>query len=721
MTGDLLSLHDASISTMKEKLHNEGRVSLSSLWTSVALHRSILSQLFRIIASAELLEAFQRVFDTSQHIFPKGNIDEKMNQFALLDLLIARYVKVHSWMSSSSNNIGWVILDSLLVHLEKARKMTSKTSSLSASNYRPSFTLKNLESRVHSTSSSSRLSAVVDAEEVLSDSLAKVIVILFLVKRVSLPLLEQLQRRLLCLESDFETATPASSSSSAAVTESAPIGTSQNVLGNISNYHGDKKRRESIKNGDVILFPPDTTASPHLDQTGHQSPSRNSSGSFTKKKRTSSTGSASIYDEDVMTWDNIDHKEDEGEGYVLQGTVVPSLLLALERAIIPIRLICHASQVTHSSMLGFYKSSNDIPIYGNKVLHGAGLHGQGEGGPSAWTPNSSSVKKESDEADRRSIRDNNVLHACRDSTAQLLIPLNTADLDGLHLLVNSAIGRFTAIRAAVLSEINAWTNPEPLNIDHKALQHMMNLKFKKRGRLKLTGPSSPGVGVGMGIGDGSEGGDPSSPGPVSEGAVPTAGTHTDTEPGNPPQLADILISEVSDIATFSPVIENGGIVNGGLSGASGDADASAVASLSALSTVALNRADSDDCDPSKQPADVLTAAAAATSAASASGSGSGSASGSSEGDLIASTPSIASLTFNAGVDLSNGGAASGPLEVTDPSVTRVSMKAINFNFNLAFIFASVTMQFLIVLLSLLFYRLPMVMAMDYMLLFLIAS
>ena len=77
MTGDLLSLHDASISTMKEKLHNEGRVSLSSLWTSVALHRSILSQLFRIIASAELLEAFQRVFDTSQHIFPKGNIDEK--------------------------------------------------------------------------------------------------------------------------------------------------------------------------------------------------------------------------------------------------------------------------------------------------------------------------------------------------------------------------------------------------------------------------------------------------------------------------------------------------------------------------------------------------------------------------------------------------------------------------------------------------------------------
>ena len=709
MTGDLLSLHDASISTMKEKLHNEGRVSLSSLWTSVALHRSILSQLFRIIASAELLEAFQRVFDTSQHIFPKGNIDEKMNQFALLDLLIARYVKVHSWMSSSSNNIGWVILDSLLVHLEKARKMTSKTASLSASNYRPLFSLKNVESRVHSASTSSRLSAVVDAEEVLSDSLAKVIVILFLVKRVSLPLLEQLQRRLLCLESDFEAATPASSSStssSAAGTDSAPTGTSQNILGNVSNYHGDKKRRESIKNGDVILFPPDTTASPHLYHSGHQSPSRNSSGSFTKKKRTSSTGSASTYDEDVMTWDNIDHKEDEGEGSVLQGTVVPSLLLALERAIIPIRLICHASQVTHSSMLGFYKSSNYIPIYGNKVLHGTSFHGQGQGqgGASLWTPNSNSVKKESEEADRRSIRDSNVLRACRDSTAQLLIPLNTADLDGLHLLVNSAIGRFTAIRAAVLSEINVWTNPEPLNIDHKALQHMMNLKFKKRGRLKLNGPPSPGAGIGVGIGEGLEGGDPAIPGPVSEGAVPSAGTDTDTEPGNPPQLADILITEVSDIATLSPVLANGGSVNGGVSGASGDADASALAALSALSTVALNRADSDDCDPSKQPANVLTAAT------------NGSGSGSSEGDLVASIPSIASLTLNAGADLSNGGAASGPSGVTDPSVTRVSMKAFNFNF--AFIFASVTMQFLLVLLSLLFYRLHMVMVMDYMLLFL---
>jgi hypothetical protein len=688
MIGDLLSLHDASISTMKEKLHNEGRVSLSSLWTSVALHRSILSQLFRIIASSELLEAFQRVFDTSQHIFPKGNVDEKMNQFALLDLLIARYVKVHSWMSSNSNNIGWIILDSLLVHLEKARKMTSKTSSLSASNYRPLFSLKNVESRVHSASSSSRLSAVVEAEEVLSDSLAKVIVILFLVKRVSLPLLEQLQRRLLCLESDFETATPASSSSSsaaaaaataAAVTDSISTGTSQNILGNVSNYHGDKKRRESIKNGDVILFPPDTTASPHLNQSGHQSPSRNSSGSFTKKKRTSSTGSASTYDDEVMTWDNTDHKEDEGEGYVLQGTVVPSLLLALERAIIPIRLICHASQVTHSSMLGFYKSSNDIPIYGNKSLHGTGLHGQGQGGPSMWTPNSNSVKKESEEADRRSIRDNNVLRACRDSTGQLLIPLNTADLDGLHLLVNSAIGRFTAIRAAVLSEINAWTNPEPLNIDHKALQHMMNLKFKKRGRLKLNGPSSPGAGIGMGIGEGLEGGDPGSPGPVSEGAVPSAVIDTDIEPGSPPQLADILINEVSDATTRSPVLENEGSVNGGLSGASGDADASALASLSTLSTIALNRADSDDCDRSKQPANVLTAAT------------NGSGSGSSEGNVVISEPSIASTTLNASVDLSNGGAASGSIGITDTIVTRVSMKVINFNF--AFIVASVTMQF----------------------------
>ena len=707
ITGDLLLLHDASISTLKEKLHNEGRVSLSSLWTSVALHRSILNQLFRIIASTELLEAFQRVFHASQFNSPKENIDEKMNQYALLDLLIARYIKVQSWMSSNSNtnNVGWVILDSLLVHLEKARKMTS---SLSVNNSHSSFSLMEtaremtmtMESRCHSTMnpnrSSSSLSAGGEVEEIVSDSLAKVIVILFLVKRVSLPLLERLQRRLLCLESDYETATPTVSH---APVENVPGITPRNVLSNISIYHGDKKRRESIKNGDVILFPPDIKTSPrhshsNSNQLDTQSPMRSSTGSPLKNKRNFSTGSTSTFDEGVMTWDNnntnqnqnVDKEEGEGdeEGMVLQGTVVPSLLLALERAINPIRLICHGSQVTHSSMLGFSNSSNDIPIYGKEVLHGTGLYGQGQGDSPVWTANC--LKKENDEADKKSVRDNDVLRACRDTGARLLIPLNTADLDGLQLLVNSAIGRFTAIRAAVLSEINAWTNPEPLNIDHKALQHMMNLKFKKRGRIKLKDPMNTGLSIVPG--EGSEGGEVLSPGPVSEAAVLAS------ESISTPQTMDIIVAvavtEVPDVAMLHTVTDREGRTIGTTNGSLGDGvdtdadvDARALAVLSALSTIALNTADTDDCDPTKMTTDVLPAAAGNTGSTSNSDSSNSDSGGGGDNVLVSTLPNTSPTPdADAGLHHTNGGAVHGPFGDSHSSVTQVSMRSIQFNFNI---------------------------------------
>lgn len=693
ITGDLLLLHDASISTLKEKLHNEGRVSLSSLWTSVALHRSILSQLFRVIASTELLEAFQRVFHTSQHNSPKENIDEKMNQYALLDLLVARYIKVQSWMStnSNSNNVGWVILDSLLVHLEKARKMTS---SLSGNSSRPSFSLMEsemtIESRCHGTMNHNRsllsLSSKVksEVEEVVSDSLAKVIVILFLVKRVSLPLLERLQRRLLCLESDYETATP---TVSLAVIENVLGITSKNVLSNISVYHGDKKRRESIKNGDVILFPTDTKASPRHSHSNLNQLEllRSSTSSPLKNKRTLSTGSTSTYDEGAMTWDNNNtnhnHNVDEegGDvGMVLQGTVVPSLLLALERAINPIRLICHGSQVTHSSMLGFSNSSNDIPIYGEEVIHGTGLYGQSQGESYVWTANC--LKKENEEADKKSVRDNDVLRACRDTGARLLIPLNTADLDGLKLLVNSAIGRFTAIRAAVLSEINAWTNPEPLHIDHKALQHMMNLKFKKRGRLKIKDPMYTMVCTVPG--EGSEGGEVSSPGPVSEAGVFAS------EASSSPQTEDLIVAlaEVSDVTMSCTAVPIEGSTIGTIKGPLGDgvdadvdADARAMAVLSALSAIALNTADSDDCDlvDVKIATDVLPATAA--SDASKGGSSSGSSSCVGDDALVSTLPNTSpapDADAGAGLHLTNGGAVLGPFGDAHSSVTQVSMRPI---------------------------------------------
>ena len=189
-SGDILLLQDASISMLQEKIRNEERASPTYLLTSVALHRLILSLLFRIIAPNELYESFQAVYSTPLNPVEKGT-DEKMNQFALLDLLINQYTKPHTWMSASRSNVGWVMLDSLLVHLEKARKMTSKTPCSNLSQH-------------HSSGATMGNIAENKEEPELSDSLAKVIVILFLVKRVSLPLLDLLQKRLFCLESDPE-------------------------------------------------------------------------------------------------------------------------------------------------------------------------------------------------------------------------------------------------------------------------------------------------------------------------------------------------------------------------------------------------------------------------------------------------------------------------------------------------------------------------------------
>jgi hypothetical protein len=501
-TGDLLLLHDASISMLQEKLHNEGRTSPSSLWSTTTLHRSILCQLFRIIAPAELCEAFQKVFSTPLHS-PKQNTDEKMNQFALLDLLVSRYMKPYTWMSGYRSNVGWVILDSLLVHLEKARKMTSNTSNLSVSSYHSEVS----RSPVSCYHMPYEAGSMTGEDEVLSDSLAKVVVILFLVKRVSIPLLAQLQRRLFCLESDFETSAPVDEVFEAAVSR-AP----HSALDKLDVYHMSVQKKSAKDGSDVLLYSTfgngnspkrkrSSTGSPVKSpvrspmRTPIRSPirtpvrGRDDSGgnarqlSFQTPRRGFSDPTEGMEDSPIG----------DEEGAVLLGSVVPSLLLSLERAINPIRLICHAGEATHSnsSDLAQTRGSNDLAIYETKNVRTTAAQ---KGSANTEFIDASSPLRLTDE--EKYAFDSAVLSACRDSSAALLVPLNVSDLQGLDLLVASAMGRFSAVRKAVLAEINAWVSPEPLVIDHKALQLAMKRKFKNKfrgGHRDLLGPLDEGV------------------------------------------------------------------------------------------------------------------------------------------------------------------------------------------------------------------------------------
>jgi hypothetical protein len=501
-TGDLLLLHDASISMLQEKLHNEGRTSPSSLWSTTTLHRSILCQLFRIIAPAELCEAFQKVFSTPLHS-PKQNTDEKMNQFALLDLLVSRYMKPYTWMSGYRSNVGWVILDSLLVHLEKARKMTSNTSNLSVSSYHSEVS----RSPVSCYHMPYEAGSMTGEDEVLSDSLAKVVVILFLVKRVSIPLLAQLQRRLFCLESDFETSAPVDEVFEAAVSR-AP----HSALDKLDVYHMSVQKKSAKDGSDVLLYSTFGNGnSPKRKRSSTGSPVKSPVRSPIRtpirspirtpvRGRDDSGGTARQLSFQTPRRGFSDPTEGmevspigDEEGAVLLGSVVPSLLLSLERAINPIRLICHAGEATHSnsSDLAQTRGSNDLAIYETKNVRTTAAQ---KGSANADFIDASSPLRLTDE--EKYAFDSAVLSACRDSSAALLVPLNVSDLQGLDLLVASAMGRFSAVRKAVLAEINAWVSPEPLVIDHKALQLAMKRKFKNKfrgGHRDLLGPLDEGV------------------------------------------------------------------------------------------------------------------------------------------------------------------------------------------------------------------------------------
>ena len=467
---------------LQEKIRNEERSSPTYLLTSVALHRSILSQLFRIIAPTELYESFQAVYSTPINPVEKGT-DEKMNQFALLDLLINQYTKPHTWMSASRSNIGWVMLDSLLVHLEKARKMTSKT---------PCSNLHRCHSSRHAMGDT-----VEEREDPeLSDSLAKVIVILFLVKRVSLPLLDLLQKRLFSLESDPEIV---ATDNLLEVVQQPAL----NDLDKITAYHTTVPKKDRCDTGGVLIFSTDvknvrgsgkmtpiSAMSPmkgryRMDSNGYYD-SAHSSPVVRRQRSPSEFEYSDVFDD---RWEGgaVGDGDAEGIGF-LQGSVVPSLLLALDRAANPIRLISHAGNALLSNTNS--DSSHIVQDMSKRNTNSdmmSAPHSLSAKSTDTAETTTSQARRLNSDSERCAKRDavRCVLTACRDSSAQLRIPLNTKDLRTLDLLVESAMGRFTAIRKAVLNEIRAWVNPEPVYIDHKALRASMRKKYRKRGRANV--------------------------------------------------------------------------------------------------------------------------------------------------------------------------------------------------------------------------------------------
>jgi hypothetical protein len=156
-------------------------------------------------------------------------------------------------------------------------------------------------------------------------------------------------------------------------------------------------------------------------------------------------------------------------------------------------LICHAGKASHSnsSDLAQTRGSNDLAIYETKNVRATAAQ---KGSTNMEFIDASSPLRLTDE--EKYAFDSAVLSACRDSSAALLVPLNVSDLQGLDLLVASAMGRFSAVRRAVLAEINAWVSPEPVIIDHKALHLAMRRKFKNKfrgGHRNLLDPLDEGV------------------------------------------------------------------------------------------------------------------------------------------------------------------------------------------------------------------------------------
>ena len=313
--GDLLLLHDTSVSMLQEKIRNEGSSSPSQLWSSTSLHKSVLNQLFQLIATDDLRFLFQSVFQSSIVNNIKNDDDcnyynrdgqkltkiadtaeggkficknvnlSGINLYEKFRKNLDHYMKPISWMTTANNNsnndynsnsnninvrevndiihddcnridlsgngyydyvgrrneenyvdrgrdkgrdggrdggdcsVGWGLLSSLLHSLEIARKMTTSISIhenpvlngvVHNNNSKSNLPTNMNRNKIHhennyrndskmyeiNHNNLSQISSYDLNKVKLSDPLAKVIIILFLVKRVSIPLLLEVQIKL---------------------------------------------------------------------------------------------------------------------------------------------------------------------------------------------------------------------------------------------------------------------------------------------------------------------------------------------------------------------------------------------------------------------------------------------------------------------------------------------------------------------------------------------
>ena len=169
--GDLLRVHDATLSTMHERLVRDGKLCPAQLWAATALHRASLAVLLRAVATPGLRWALDGVGDEAARA-----------------TVVRRHLKPDAWAAPECTS-GWGILDALLTMLDNERTLASLTMpTVSGAN-----------------SVAVDMPPVDDASIALTERTARLVILSYLARKVSEPLLEQVRCRLFAVRTDVDT------------------------------------------------------------------------------------------------------------------------------------------------------------------------------------------------------------------------------------------------------------------------------------------------------------------------------------------------------------------------------------------------------------------------------------------------------------------------------------------------------------------------------------
>ena len=478
----MLLLHDTSVSTLQEKLRNEGRISPSQLWSSAALHRTILNQLFRIVSPEELFKSFQSVFlspSSAEKLLQNNGCSQVdgINKYDHFQSLVAKYLNPTAWVSgnsnahcpssssssssryshdknsSNNNSTGWVLFNALLIELETTRKMASSISRnvkspninhLRNSSYAQSIRMSGpITNRNHGSASSPE-------ESDDSDSISKIIVISFLVKRVSTPLLQQLQLRLFCGKSDYETPPPL-------IQESKPVIIGEG-LDKFTQYNINRDKKLNEDMGEDIeekesrkSIKRRTKKMNKLAKINELNQNKSSPSKTTDEKPAHviqhSTSSIGDNPNDSIIPNTLWHQK-----AVAYGSMVTSLQSSEKSARVSIRLIHSVGgaglELLPSSSSTSFMTMRTIGIDTDDSVSACKNICDNFDGSDRYINNSGDIKYIDNGTGRNNHVDPgpkstlSILRACCDDSAFLLIPMNQSDLKASELLLVKAMQRY---------------------------------------------------------------------------------------------------------------------------------------------------------------------------------------------------------------------------------------------------------------------------------------